>query len=75
MMTKEALEKLNAKQRNAVDGYKVLYSHAVNDCKVLHSQRPVIDVRIMAMAYLSGLSDAGVLTETEKKALFCYITL
>ena len=63
-MTKKALEKLNTKQRNAVDGYKTL-----------HSKKPIADVRIAAMAYLSGLSDAGVLTEAEKKALFCYITL
>lgn len=61
-MTKKALEKLNTKQRNAVDGYKTL-----------HSQNPVADVRIAALAYLDGLSDAGVLTETEKKAIFRYI--
>ena len=69
-MTKETLEKLNTKQRNAVDGYKTLHSHAVDNDK---APLPGADVRIMAMAYLSGLSDAGILTEAEKEEIFRYI--
>jgi len=69
-MTKKALEKLNTEQRSAVDSYKALHSYAVDNYK---APLPGADVRIAAMAYLSGLSDAGVLTEAEKKAIFRYI--
>lgn len=61
-MTKKALEKLNSKQRHSIDLYKSM-----------DSRNPYS--RTAALAYLQGLCDSGVITETEKKALFCYITL
>lgn len=62
-MTKKALEKLNEKQKFHLEGLQEMYHHHFDDA----SSR--------LQEYLNGLRDAGIITETDRKCLFCYYTL
>lgn len=64
--TRMALEKLTLQQQLRVDGYKRKYNRKGE----LQSE-----ARKCSGAYLHGLCDAGVISETERRALLCYITL
>lgn len=66
-MTKRVLAKLNDRQRNAIFNYRNEYQRA--DYKADRTPS------IAAKNYIKGLVDAEVITETEGRCLFCYVTV
>lgn len=67
-MTAKVLNKLNMKQRSAVEHYKRTYKNASS---------PILaaEMRTCCRAYVQGLADAGFLTEMEARLLFVYSTV
>lgn len=67
-MTREAYGKLTDTQRAAFDGYRARYKDPRFE-KVREATRQ------SGCAYLRGLADAGAITEMERRALCCYMTI
>lgn len=68
-MTKKALEKLNEKQKRHLKLLSEDYSIGFKGSK----REEEAGIRIQE--YLHALADADVITETDRKCLFCYYTL
>lgn len=69
--TRIALEKLPINCMNAVERYKSLYrQYKDNGNSTLQCES-----RLKAKGYLEALTDAGIVTLTEQRLLFGYITL
>jgi len=64
-MTKEVLNKMPEKVRKTIEYLKESYHNA--DAKTVQ--------RSLSLAYLTGLLDAGLITENEKRILFIYTTI
>ena len=69
MSTRETLDKLPTNILNNIEALKQRY----NDERFAGDIKPAI--RSYLSAYLLGLRDSGVITETEKRLLYCYVTL
>lgn len=67
--TAQALEKITKDMRMHIEVLKNDYRKDPED------RDYVATVRARAASYLQGICDAGVITVTEKRALFSYITL
>lgn len=70
-MTKKALEKLSARQRNALEIMRADYKRF----KENGQHRYLDEQRSRISGFLDGLQMAEVLTLTERRLLFCYCTL
>lgn len=64
--TEKALKKIDEKHGERIAWFKEDYNNHMVD---------KASTRQKANAYLSALQNEGVITETEARAIFCYITL
>lgn len=65
-MTKKTLSQLSDSVRNAIEALKADYKKETINRK---------ETRARASGYVKALADAKIITEQERKVLFCYITV
>lgn len=68
-MTKQVLNKLPKEIRANIEHYKESYNLFDEGSSYKHEERSRM------AGYIHGLRDAGLITETERRILFCYMTV
>ena len=63
-MTKDTLAKLPDVYKSTIETFKTIYQRTGDK-----------ETRARAGGYITALRDAGIITETEKRTLLCYVTI
>lgn len=69
--TEKALNKLSGNIRSNIEEYKRLYKQYSG----MNKRSETDKAKAKAAGYLSALRDCNVITEQEKRAIYCYVTL